>query len=1019
MHRNRLALLVTLLLAVAGRPADAQTSPAADGLLRRRWTIADGLPQSSVTELVRDDSGFVWGATFGGLFRFDGERFDVFDLARLPEMQGNAVSALALAGDGGLWVGTLDGVVVKLRDDHVERALPSAPLGARPVETLFEGPDGTLWAWLGTALASYRDGAWRVWSDHPSPIRRSVGLMRLRDGRVLATGPDGVEEATSRGLFPHRPDRPELRQPAQAAREDRAGRLWIGLRPGALVVDGARVRRIDGVGVINSIVEDAVGDVWLAGDNGIYRIRGGATGDLRPEPIELGVGVVQAMLVTDDGVLLAGSFGQGLLGLRPRPMRRIGRAEGLPDAQVGSLAPDGTGGVWAVSGCAELVRVDVTPRLRETVSLATRDSACVLSLARDSHGHLWAGQTGRVVRRAPDGGIRTWVLPATAEGEPAGARPLVPVGDSVFIGLNDGRLAVATDSSVALLPGWVPPVTRPVTSLLVRRDGTIWVGYPGLLVRWRAGRATRYGAEQGVPSGQLRVLREGDGGLWLGSYGGGLVWLHPDSSRVVRLGLPDASLSGVAEDSAGNFWLLQNRGITLVTRAMRQDWLSGRGRRVDLRLFSASEGVAEGNNGSPAVAEIDGGWLAFGTVDGLVFAQPSDLGHAPEPKSARLEIVRPARTAAWPAGTFPIGTTNRSIDARIVVPLFSEPGTVRTRYRIDSRDDDWNYIGDQRLFQIAALAAGTHTLRAEWRTFGGNWHALPPVRIEVAARWYETRAARLLGLVAAVLGIRLLISRRLARLQARNRALQEEIRFRREAAETMHRHRRELAHVGRVALAGELTATLAHEMGQPLAAMVNNAEAARRLLEQGRTPVAEIGDVLREIVAQGTRASEVIRGLRRFLRRETNGRERIAVREMLAEVAALARGDALEADVEVEVRVEPGTADILGERVLLQQVLLNLVTNAVDAAAGRLQRRVLVRARSSGNGVRFTVADTGPGIPQSRRAQLFDAFVTEKSAGLGLGLSIARRIVDAHEAMLQVGRAPGGGAAFSFRIASA
>lgn len=1019
MRRVRLAWLFTLLLVGSRVPVEAQRVVAADGLLQRRWTIADGLPQSSVTELVRDDDGFVWGATFGGLFRFDGERFEVFDLARLPEMQGNAVSALALSGDGGLWVGTLDGVVVKLRDDRIERSLPSAPLGARPVETLFEAPDGTLWAWLGTALASYRDGAWRVWSDRPSPIRRSVGLMRLRDGRVLATGPDGVVEVTARGLFPHRPEHAELRQPALVAREDRAGRLWIGLRPGALLVDGAHVRRIDGVGAVNSIVEDAAGDVWLAGDAGIHRLRGGAAGDLRPERVDADVGIVQAMLITDDGVLLAGSFGQGLLGLRPRPMRRIGHAEGLPDAQIGSLAPDGAGGVWAVSGCAELVHVDVTPRLRETVSLATRDSACVLSLARDAHGHLWAGQAGRIVRRTPDGGLRTWALPTTVGGEPAVPRPLVPIGDSMLVGLNDGRLAIATDSSVAPLAGWAPPVTRPVTSLLVGRDGTIWVGFPGLLVRWRAGRMTRYGPEHGVPSGQLRVLREGDGGLWLGSYGGGLVWLHQDSSRVIRLGLPDASLSGVAEDSAGNFWLLQNRGITVVTRAMRQDWLSGRARRVDLRLFSASEGVAEGNNGSPAVSEIGDGWFAFGTVDGLVLARPADLEGTDEPKSARLEIVRPERTAAWPAGIIPLGTTNRSIDARIVAPFFSAPGTVRTRYRIDPRDDDWNYIGDQRLFQVAALDAGTHTLRAEWRVFGGDWHALPPMRIEVAARWYETTAARLLGVVIVVLGAWALISRRLAQLQARNRALQEEIRFRREAAEAMHRHRRELAHVGRVALAGELTATLAHEMGQPLAAMVNNAEAARRLLEQGRTPVAEIGDVLREIVAQGTRASEVIRGLRRFLRRETSGRERIVVRDMLAEVAALARGDALEADVEVEVRVEPGTADILGERVLLQQVLLNLVTNAVDAAADRPQRLVLVRARPSGNGVRFTVADTGPGIPQGRRAQLFDAFVTEKAAGLGLGLSIAKRIVDAHEAVLQVSRAPGGGAAFSFRIATA
>ena len=227
-----------------------------------------------------------------------------------------------------------------------------------------------------------------------------------------------------------------------------------------------------------------------------------------------------------------------------------------------------------------------------------------------------------------------------------------------------------------------------------------------------------------------------------------------------------------------------------------------------------------------------------------------------------------------------------------------------------------------------------------------------------------------------------------------------------------------LAHASRLAVLGELTASIAHEINQPLGAILSNADAAELLLEAGSGRLDEVRRILADIRKDDLRASEVIRRMRELLGKRPLERQPLDLNEVASGVLQLVGGDAARRGVALEIELAPGLLAVPGDRVHLQQVLLNLLLNGMEAMADTpaAQLRLAVRTARNDGGVEVTVTDSGPGIPRERLPRLFESFFTTKPDGMGLGLSIARSIIEAHGGRIWAENRPEGGASFRFTM---
>lgn len=244
-----------------------------------------------------------------------------------------------------------------------------------------------------------------------------------------------------------------------------------------------------------------------------------------------------------------------------------------------------------------------------------------------------------------------------------------------------------------------------------------------------------------------------------------------------------------------------------------------------------------------------------------------------------------------------------------------------------------------------------------------------------------------------------------------------DITSRKQAELDAERDRAELSHLSRVALMGEMSASIAHELNQPLAGILSNAAAGQRFIDRGDVNLREIREMLGDIIADGRRASDVVRGIRGMVKKEQVERRSVDLNEVVMDALRMASADAVLHSCQLETSLEPNLPAVDGDPVQLQQVLLNLVINAFDAMRDTQpsKRTVLIATQSNKDGtVRTSVRDHGVGISEDMLDRLFDPFFSTKSEGLGMGLAIVRSIVEAHGGTITADNVSENGARFEF-----
>lgn len=330
---------------------------------------------------------------------------------------------------------------------------------------------------------------------------------------------------------------------------------------------------------------------------------------------------------------------------------------------------------------------------------------------------------------------------------------------------------------------------------------------------------------------------------------------------------------------------------------------------------------------------------------------------------------------------------------------------------------------------FSAAAARMFQYRAE-EVIGQNVNILMPAPYSIEHdgyldRYLRTGEKRIIGLGRLVVGrrkdgttfpIELAVGEALAKGKHVFTGLIRDVSDRQETERRLHEVQSDLIHVSRLSAMGELASALAHELNQPLTAISNYLLAARQLVQRGPEHAERASEIIEKSIEQAMRAGQIIRQLRSFVQKREVERAPVEIGNVVDEASALAFIGLKEKGIRVAVERQDELPEVSIDRIQIQQVLINLIRNAVDAMEGGERRELIIRTSRDDGGVRISIIDTGSGIPRDVEEKLFQAFVTSKPTGMGVGLSISRNIVEAHNGRLWFEPNPSGGTIFHLAL---
>jgi signal transduction histidine kinase/ligand-binding sensor domain-containing protein len=1005
------------------------------------WEGEDTWPGSPASTMAQAPDGYLWLGTREGLVRFDGLKFTLFDQTSLPKPPNKAVVKLHLDRSGNLWAGTVKGIAVRNGADWRAVALPGTDnnRGNYLVDTLAERPGGGMLATTRDGgVLEFTGGQFHLLPPPPGATNTSywgcaddAGNWWVAQHKFVGKW-DGqrwvetVSLAETTNLAPHQ----------VACATGRAGGLWLLLGPELRQYrGGAETQRTPLTrfkGEVADLLEDSRGNVWIATRGaGLWQVS--SKGLVQHWSRSNGLANNNVPFVFEDRErnVWAGMGHGGLTRLKQRTFQSfLTVTDRLAFARF-AVAASPTGGVFIASWRDGLWRANAEGVTKVPLPKPFTDSSVsALSLLADHAGRLWIGAMTNGVWRV--------------EGQDAQGMPIDDSGRSpVYAIFEDsrGRIWLAGGQAVSVFEGGamrgfgsaqgLPP--GPAIAFAEDKSGAIWLAHSRGVFRLETNRWVEVLDAKGGSLGMSHLLADADGTLWMGSAQQGLAcW---QDGRLFQKSLPPAlPMRGVytlLEDHLGFFWMTSNQGVLRARKSDLKSWLDGKQPAVTWQVFDVGDGL-------PAVecagsARDEQGRVWFATARGVANAEPAADRPNQTPPPVQIEELTYHRGAprvygdaapGAPAptvrtrlqGPFPEKLTlpsgSRRIEVHYTALDYTAPEKLRFQTRLEPGDSDWQDVGGRRVAYYYDFNPGSYVFRVRAVNHGGVWSEPgASLAFMVQPFFWQTWWLRVVALVALA-GTGGMVGWRRSHLRHR-RELKE--------LERNRRHQAELAHVARVSTMGQLASSLAHELNQPLGAILRNAEAAELFLQEPSPDLDEVRAILADIRKDDQRAGEVIERMRALMKRREVERCLLDLNLLAGEVIALVRPDAELRRVRLVVEANPALPSVHGDRVQLQQVVLNLLLNALDAVKDSppAKRRVAVRARPAGATVELTVSDNGHGIPADRLPRVFEPFFTSKPDGLGMGLPISRSIVEAHGGRLWAENNPAGGAAFTFTLPAA
>jgi ligand-binding sensor domain-containing protein/two-component sensor histidine kinase len=682
---------------------------------RRVWQSADGLPEDFAQALARTRDGYLWIGTSGGLVRFDGVRFTVFNRENQPAFRDDSFYTLFVAQDGTLWGGTEGGGLVRYRAGVFRVFGAAEGLTNGFVRVIFEDRQRNLWVGTDRGLFRMQQETLTRVDDRDGIPRISVHtICEDRAGRLLVGG-RGLLILNEQGATHYTSSETMADNSIRTIRQTSDGALWIGTISGlrrlehGLAGNPFNAPKLISDVNISVLLESRRGELWIGTyGQGLKRFQAGRI-DSYAAPAELPHNNVLALFDDGEDDIWVGTQG-GLLRLSPSAAETITTADGTPQS-INTIYQDSRGALFVTALNGRLFQV--TRQTLVPVALPAGARALpIRNVFRDRSGALWMGTDGQGVVRLSENRVDRYTM----------KQGLVNDFVRAFCEDREGSLWIGTDGGLSRLSGdsfqnfniESGLVYGSIRQLFLDRSGNLWIGTDGGLSRFRAGAFVADPLLERLRGQKIWALHEdGAGGLWVGTHGAGLFLLKDGrlAQFTTEHGLPSNKIHFIAEDARAQLWMSGPSGIVAVARreleALSANPLAA---KPAVRVYGTSEGLSTNqmNGGVQSAGALTlEGKLWFPSTKGAIRIEP-DGSEASGPVPVLIEhVLADDHEVPFSAG-LKLEPGKGKLEIHYTAIRLRSPESVRFKYWMESFDPAWAEVGQRRIAYYTNLPAGNY-----------------------------------------------------------------------------------------------------------------------------------------------------------------------------------------------------------------------------------------------------------------------------------------------------------------------
>ena len=733
------------------------------------WNIDKGLPQNTVKSLVQTSDGYIWFGTSGGLVRFDGISFTVFNTVNTPLLTSDRVLTLMEDRDGRLWIGLEEGGLITYFRGIFTIPEHLQELEKKTVLKIYSDSAGALWVFSIPDLVTRIFGNTVQFFHGLNGLNKGGGLFLDNNGRICASTDKDFFQFSGGSFVPAKLNEAVGIDLAIAPYWDRNGNLWTCRKGVDLLRSSAsgvkRFTASDGLlsTYLRSIYQDREGEVWIGSDAGLNMYDGNNFYGFTMDDGLKGLEIISILEDTESNIWL-GTKTSGLMRIKKKAFTTYRNTSIGAINNVTSVFGSRDGTILFGVNCAGVDIIDSKGIVSNRIPISQLENGCIWSVFIDSKNTLWLGTWGGGLLRYPNFDPHRNVTGTVKRFNRIPAEVVLTTmesrdGSMWFGTLNDGVFRYRNDSIVRIVME-DGRKNYEVRSLCEDRSGRIRIGTNAGLFTLRSADDTLCLPEKSIPAVTIRALYEdGESVLWIGTYGRGLFRMKNDTTVNFRQeqGLYDNLVSHILEDDAGWLWMGCNRGIFSVNKAQLDRIADGEKEEIISTLFTTADGMVnrETNGGfQPSAYKSPDGRLWFPTVNGVASVRPEHVRRNSILPPVVIERIRVDLQQRSLDTTVTVRETERIIEFNYTALSFSAPERLRFKYRMDGYDEHWIDAGNKREAVYMNMPPGSYSFNVIAANNDGAWNTLGaaiPVII-LPPFWQSLWFKLLIGFVLIVAG---------------------------------------------------------------------------------------------------------------------------------------------------------------------------------------------------------------------------------------------------------------------------